>query len=463
MVGVRAVKQEWHPEAMDVAITIQEPPCTKVATFPTKWYWQEDESRLGAHNKQDIYQPGNFVAFSGSVTAEIEAAYISYQSLSADSSVLRLNLVDRIASTGTETKAFAPESGYDYEINFATMMQANLKSGFARKIFRREVAPTWPARTPETPAFAAAPMPSVSEPSLLTMEKDKPSEINDEDSLVLYQGQLVQLSKQRPDGWAFGSIVFDPEADRAPIDVDGFSGSSGWFPLEYTVIPSNEQLKGWQDAMGGRGADALAPPRYWDQVRDPLVTQLFPLPMDAERAKISEFFLQTLTNVKILEVSRIQSTSLWQSYAAKRQTVAQREMAAQGLSEKAALSRFEREWLFHGTTEDIVPKIVQQGFNRSFCGRNATAFGKGVYFARDASYSSGRQYSAPNKNGEQHMFLCRVVVGEYCRGVKDALTPDVRSGHQLYDTTVDNTTHPSIFVTYHDAQAYPEYLVKFTQ
>ena len=30
-----------------------------------------------------------------------------------------------------------------------------------------------------------------------------------------------------------------------------------------------------------------------------------------------------------------------------------------------------------------------------------------------------------------------------------------------YDSTVDRTHDPTIFVTYHDAQAYPEYLVRF--
>lgn len=35
--------------------------------------------------------------------------------------------------------------------------------------------------------------------------------------------------------------------------------------------------------------------------------------------------------------------------------------------------------------------------------------------------------------------------------------------HSLYDTTVDALTNPSIYVTYHDAQAYPEYLITFRQ
>ena len=62
------------------------------------------------------------------------------------------------------------------------------------------------------------------------------------------------------------------------------------------------------------------------------------------------------------------------------------------------------------------------------------------------------------------MFLVRVVVGQYCLGQKDQIAPDVRQGHQLYDTTVDRmTSSPGIYVTYHDAQAYPEYLVKFRQ
>ena len=65
----------------------------------------------------------------------------------------------------------------------------------------------------------------------------------------------------------------------------------------------------------------------------------------------------------------------------------------------------------------------------------------------------------------QTIFAVRVVVGAWSKGVKDALTPDVRDARRnlLYDTTVDNMADPSIFVTYHDAQAYPEYRIRFTQ
>jgi len=55
------------------------------------------------------------------------------------------------------------------------------------------------------------------------------------------------------------------------------------------------------------------------------------------------------------------------------------------------------------------------------------------------------------------MFLCRVLVGQYCKGRTDAKAPDVLNAatHQLYDSTVDSEQNPGIFVTYHDAQVRP--------
>ena len=123
--------------------------------------------------------------------------------------------------------------------------------------------------------------------------------------------------------------------------------------------------------------------------------------------------------------------------------------------------------MFHGCGPDVVDKILQQGFNRSFCGKNATFYGKGVYFARDASYSTYPLYSPADGRGLQTIFAVRVVVGAWSKGVKDALTPEVRDAakNPLYDSTVDTDPgkEPSIYVTYHDAQAYPEYLIKFSQ
>merc|ERR1719231_1450517 len=89
-----------------------------------------------------------------------------------------------------------------------------------------------------------------------------PEEIRSQDALLLRQGQLLQVSKQRKDGWAFGSVVHD-DVERPPLGVDGLSTQAGWFQLARTSLASHEQLKKLQDKLGGLGADALAPPATW--------------------------------------------------------------------------------------------------------------------------------------------------------------------------------------------------------
>ena len=67
-------------------------------------------------------------------------------------------------------------------------------------------------------------------------------------------------------------------------------------------------------------------------------------------------------------------------------------------------------------------------------------------------------YANESVDGVRSIFLCRVLVGQYCEGKKDAKVPDVidPSTHRLFDSTVNYVANPEIFVTYHDAQVYPD-------
>ena len=180
-------------------------------------------------------------------------------------------------------------------------------------------------------------------------------------------------------------------------------------------------------------------------------------PGSAERVAVeAACFKTTRSRITVLDVQRRQHVALWRQHQVKEQVVLMREGNG---------AKYVKRWLFHGVPADRVPMIVQQGFNRAFTGGTSglAMHGKGVYFARDASYSTSMTYSKPDANGVQHIFACRVVVGEYCKGKRDALVPDVRNPvtNELYDSTVDDVDNPSIFVTYHDAQPYAEYLIKF--
>ena len=84
-----------------------------------------------------------------------------------------------------------------------------------------------------------------------------------------------------------------------------------------------------------------------------------------------------------------------------------------------------------------------------------------MYFARDASYS--RHYTG-GASGGGAMYLARVLVGEYCQGRSGIASPppnDQRRNDILYDSVVDWTPDPKIFVVFHDAQCYPAYIIRF--
>lgn len=93
----------------------------------------------------------------------------------------------------------------------------------------------------------------------------------------------------------------------------------------------------------------------------------------------------------------------------------------------------------------------------------AAAYGNGTYFALNASYSSHNTYSVPNAQGQKHMYLCRVLTGDYTKGVGGMIVPPAKNANcDLYDTVVDNPNAPTIFVVFRDDNAYPEYLIAFT-
>ena len=208
----------------------------------------------------------------------------------------------------------------------------------------------------------------------------------------------------------------------------------------------------------------LNTPETWAESRAGRVTVPRTSP---EYKKVVEYFTHALhgqrNKVRVVAVERIQNTPLYQSYAVKKQTMKARD--AENPDGVVNNREIERQWLFHGTKAEIVPIIVNQGFNRSFAGRNAVVFGRGVYFARDASYSSHPSFSEPDEDKIQRMFMCRVAVGDWCRGTNGQITPGHKPKNplELFDSTVDNVDKPSIFVVYHDSQAYPEYLVSFTR
>ncbi|XP_054569894.1 protein mono-ADP-ribosyltransferase PARP14-like [Eptesicus fuscus] len=194
-------------------------------------------------------------------------------------------------------------------------------------------------------------------------------------------------------------------------------------------------------------------PGHWSDMKQQHVCLVELQPGQPEYSKVADAFNQTCSQFKIEKIERIQNPSLWQHYQTKKKTMDDKNGQIQN-----------EKLLFHGTDADSLPHVNQHGFNRSYAGKNAVAYGKGTYFAVQAHYSAHDTYSRPDANGKKHVYYVRVLTGLYALGNQSLLVPPPKNPQNpldLYDTVTDNVSTPNLFVVFYDYQAYPEYLITF--
>lgn len=187
----------------------------------------------------------------------------------------------------------------------------------------------------------------------------------------------------------------------------------------------------------------------------------------AEFQRVEKLFLGQVRNglysrkvknssgVQIVKIERIQNRTLFQQYAAKKKLLEQ---------QKTGVKQIERQ-LWHGTMEANLPSIINNGFNRSYCGAHGVLYGQGVYFAADASYSAQSYLTGYKPGMKRYMFLVKALTGEFIKGNPSMrVLPPVKPSKAtvLYDSAVDDVNNPMEFVIFHDTQAYPEYLITYT-
>ncbi|XP_006031847.1 poly [ADP-ribose] polymerase 12 isoform X1 [Alligator sinensis] len=171
----------------------------------------------------------------------------------------------------------------------------------------------------------------------------------------------------------------------------------------------------------------------------------------SEYATIAKLFQQTMKGYVIHCMKRIQNPSLWQVFQW------QKEQMKKNNRGKDVYERL----LFHGTSSSFLESICTQNFDWRICGVHGTSYGKGSYFARDASYSHAYSQSPTTKMNM--MFVARVLVGDFIRGNATYVRPPSKSTNtiNLYDSCVDKESDPSIFVIFEKHQIYPEYIIEY--
>ncbi|XP_034391511.1 protein mono-ADP-ribosyltransferase PARP12 [Cyclopterus lumpus] len=194
-------------------------------------------------------------------------------------------------------------------------------------------------------------------------------------------------------------------------------------------------------------------PSYWDTTAQPdFGCKLVPLSKSAkEYNRIDTLFKLTMPQSKINNIQRIQNPSLWKVFQWQKEQMKERNGATSG----------NEHYLFHGTEETLIEAICEQNFDWRMCGVHGTAYGKGSYFARDASYSD--RYARAKRSLNKIMFVALVLVGEYTKGRSSYVRPPLKGdGKTLYDSCVDCESNPSIYVVFEKQQIYPEYIIDYS-
>ncbi|XP_047450366.1 protein mono-ADP-ribosyltransferase PARP14-like [Mugil cephalus] len=188
---------------------------------------------------------------------------------------------------------------------------------------------------------------------------------------------------------------------------------------------------------------ALELPDTWEPMHDEVFKKVELQPNSPEYQTVAAGFKHT-TKYDIVKIERVQNLYQWHAYSLFKQRI----LAKNGVAEIGEKS------LYHGTSAESCDCIEKGTFDRSFAGTHAAMFGKGVYFAVNADYSAKR-YSPADSSGLKRVFVALVLTGRYTLGSPNKKTADG------FDSLVDNQQKPSMFVIFHDDQAYPQYLITF--
>ena len=100
--------------------------------------------------------------------------------------------------------------------------------------------------------------------------------------------------------------------------------------------------------------------------------------------------------------------------------------------------------LFHGTDEENITDILNDGFSLTVSMKHGNIFGNGIYFTN--SIEKALSYSERSKN-KKYVIMCVVHIGDVIKGEKNmGIHPKMPNKDKRYDTSVDNINNPIQFI-----------------
>lgn len=205
---------------------------------------------------------------------------------------------------------------------------------------------------------------------------------------------------------------------------------------------------------------ALAIPPQWNpQQQSPVET--VPVSFRGEEWNELEGLLKkSLPSVKLLKITRVQNLIIWRRYS-----------FFKSLMSKRGHSQVNEKLLFHGTRATDPQTIItsDKGFDFRY-GADECLWGRGTYFAVDASYCDSR-FAYQASAGTRQIFVARVLTGRSITLPKSKVNRTLKEpprisypGQDTYDSVngmVSSPVNTQVYIVYDHDKAYPAYLLTY--
>ncbi|XP_018017870.1 protein mono-ADP-ribosyltransferase PARP11-like [Hyalella azteca] len=173
----------------------------------------------------------------------------------------------------------------------------------------------------------------------------------------------------------------------------------------------------------------------------PEITEI--TPEDGEYTRALQLLKPTSPNFNLHSLFKINNHYLETAFENKRAQLQHQNPTVQ----------YEVKWLFHGTSSSNVTSIADGNIDWRLHGsKTGQLYGRGAYFASQASES--RRYG-------DTVFICNDLVGLTTTGDSNTIKPPKDEYKRPFDTTVNDTANPYIFVKFNSQEYYPVYYALF--
>ncbi|XP_029310994.1 protein mono-ADP-ribosyltransferase PARP14-like isoform X2 [Cottoperca gobio] len=275
----------------------------------------------------------------------------------------------------------------------------------------------------------------------------------EEAMLALYvQWSIQDVNKAWQELSLHDNYMLEKAHMKKQVSVDMIAPDGSMLAVNLTTQEATNWLTGLTYKVKRNDSETtLELPTQWEPMQEEGFKKVELQPNSPEYKVVAQGFLKT-AKFNIRKIERVQNLYLWYAYSVCRQRIFSKNGPAE-LGEKT---------LYHGTSAESCRCIERDRFDRSHAGAHATMHGKGVYFAVNAEYSATR-FSPVDASGLKRLYVARVVTGRYTVGdhTMKATPPRGSDRTDCFDSLVNNKEQPSMFVIFHDDQAYPEYLITF--